>query len=72
MGLREDKKQRMRVSIIENAIALFRERGFDATRVDPWVGGILLVDEYFSSTLKFILQVFFVIDESRGHPAGPL
>ena len=33
MGLRESKKRRVRALIIENAIALFRERGFDATPV---------------------------------------
>ncbi len=33
MGLREAKKQRIRLDIIENAIALFRERGFEATKV---------------------------------------
>lgn len=33
MGLRETKKQRARATIIENAVALFRERGFEATRV---------------------------------------
>ena len=33
MGLRETKKQKMRASIIENAIGLFREQGFEATTV---------------------------------------
>ena len=33
MGLRETKKEKVRSAIIENAIALFRERGFEATRV---------------------------------------
>jgi AcrR family transcriptional regulator len=33
MGLRESKKQRMRGQIIENAIVLFRERGFEGTPV---------------------------------------
>jgi AcrR family transcriptional regulator len=33
MGLRQDKQQRQRIEIIENAIALFRERGFGAVKV---------------------------------------
>ena len=33
MGLREIKKQKVRASIIENAIALFRQDGFEATTV---------------------------------------
>lgn len=33
MGLRADKKLRTRLLIIENAIALFRERGIEAARV---------------------------------------
>ena len=33
MGLREIKKQKIRAAIIENAIALFREHGFEATTV---------------------------------------
>jgi len=32
-GLRESKKQRRRQALIENAVALFRESGFEATRV---------------------------------------
>jgi AcrR family transcriptional regulator len=33
MGLRQDKQQRQRIEIIENAIALFRERGFGGVKV---------------------------------------
>src|SRR5438132_14216409 len=33
MGLREQKKQRQRLEIVEAALELFRERGYDATRV---------------------------------------
>jgi AcrR family transcriptional regulator len=33
MGLREEKQARQRALIIENAIALFRERGFGAVRI---------------------------------------
>jgi len=33
MGLREDKKQRQRQEIVRVALELFRERGYDETRV---------------------------------------
>jgi NADH dehydrogenase len=33
MGLREEKKQQTRQAIMEAAVLLFRERGYDATRV---------------------------------------
>lgn len=33
VGLRERKKQRLRQTIVEAAVALFRERGFEETRV---------------------------------------
>lgn len=33
MGLREQKKRRQRHEIVETALALFRERGYDRTRV---------------------------------------
>lgn len=33
MGLREAKKERLRSSVIENAVALFREHGFESTTV---------------------------------------
>jgi len=33
MGLREAKKERVRASVIENAVALFREHGFESTTV---------------------------------------
>jgi AcrR family transcriptional regulator len=33
VGLREQKKQRQRHEIVETALALFRERGYDQTRV---------------------------------------
>ena len=33
MGLREQKKERQRREIVETALALFRERGYDETRV---------------------------------------
>jgi AcrR family transcriptional regulator len=33
VGLREDKRRRLRAAVIENAVALFRDRGFDAITV---------------------------------------
>src|SRR5438445_10236762 len=33
MGLREDKKRRQRQEIVQTALELFRERGYDQTRV---------------------------------------
>lgn len=33
MGLREEKKEQLRRDILDAAVALFRERGYDATRV---------------------------------------
>src|SRR5947209_11063400 len=33
MGLREQKKQRQRLEIVQAALELFRTRGYDATRV---------------------------------------
>lgn len=38
MGLREAKKRRARSAIIENAISLFRQQGFEATTVREIVG----------------------------------
>ena len=47
MGLREAKKQRIRNDIIANSIALFRERGFDATRVQDIARPLELSDATF-------------------------
>ena len=47
MSLREQKKKRIRAAIIENAIALFRERGFDATRVQDIARPLELSDATF-------------------------
>ena len=47
MGLRQQKKLRIRASIIENAIALFRERGFEATRVQDIARPLELSDATF-------------------------
>ena len=33
MGLREEKKEQQRQAILETAVGLFRERGFEQTRV---------------------------------------
>ena len=47
MGLREAKKERTRGEIIENAIALFREQGFEATTVREIVGRCELSEATF-------------------------
>jgi AcrR family transcriptional regulator len=47
MGLRQQKKLRIRARIIENAISLFRERGFDATRVRDIARPLELSDATF-------------------------
>ena len=47
MGLRDEKKRRTRERIIENAIALFREQGFDATRVRDIARPLELSDATF-------------------------
>ena len=47
MGHREEKKRRIRAAIIENSIALFRERGFDATRVQDIARPLELSDATF-------------------------
>jgi AcrR family transcriptional regulator len=40
VGLREEKKERLRHQILETALALFRERGYDNTRVQDIIEGV--------------------------------
>ena len=47
MGLREEKKQRQRREIVEIALALFRERGYDQTRVSNIAHGAGISDATF-------------------------
>jgi AcrR family transcriptional regulator len=53
MGLREQKKERQRREIVEAALELFRERGYDETRVGDIVESIGISEatfyNYFSS-----------------------
>jgi AcrR family transcriptional regulator len=47
VGLREEKKQRQRREIVETALALFRERGYDQTRVSDIVERVGISDATF-------------------------
>ena len=47
MGLRESKKRKVRASIIENSIALFRQQGFEATTVRAISGACELSEATF-------------------------
>lgn len=47
MGLREQKKQRQRREIVETALTLFRERGYDQTRVSDIAQGAGISDATF-------------------------
>jgi AcrR family transcriptional regulator len=40
MGLREDKKARMRAELYETAMRLFSERGYEATRISDIVEAV--------------------------------
>jgi AcrR family transcriptional regulator len=47
MGLRAEKQRRQRVSIIENSIALFRERGIESVRIADIVSACEISDATF-------------------------
>jgi AcrR family transcriptional regulator len=47
MGLREQKKQRQREEILQIALALFREHGYDETRVRDIAAGAAVSDATF-------------------------
>lgn len=47
MGLREEKKQRQRQAILDTAMALFREQGFEGTRVSDVTERLRISDVTF-------------------------
>jgi AcrR family transcriptional regulator len=47
MGLRQEKKQLLRREILDAAITLFRERGYDATRVRDIIGRLRISEATF-------------------------
>ncbi|MGH8974455.1 MAG: TetR/AcrR family transcriptional regulator [Acidimicrobiia bacterium] len=47
MGLREEKKQELRQAILDTAVALFRERGFEGTRVQDVTGRLRISEGTF-------------------------
>src|SRR5947207_12374027 len=47
MGLREEKKQRQRQAILDTAVALFREQGFERTRVSDVTGRLRISEVTF-------------------------
>lgn len=78
MGLREDKKREQRQKIFDRAIELFRERGFEETRVRDIVAPLRISEatffNYFPTKLAILeayandvakLFVGFVDDEAR-------
>ncbi|MGO9601888.1 MAG: TetR/AcrR family transcriptional regulator [Candidatus Binataceae bacterium] len=68
MGLREEKKEYQRRQIIEVAIALFRERGYDRTRVQDIIAKLRISEatffNYFSSKDELLHE--FVLDWVEG------
>lgn len=47
MGLREEKKERTRREILDTAIGLFRERGYDNTRIQDIIERIPISEATF-------------------------
>ncbi|MGB8411364.1 MAG: TetR/AcrR family transcriptional regulator [Candidatus Binatus sp.] len=61
MGLREEKKARQRREIMDQAVALFRKRGYDQTRVQDIIGRLRISEATFFNyfpTKDAILQEF--------------
>src|SRR5215468_11785147 len=61
MGLRAEKKNKLRGRIFENAIQLFKERGFDEVTIDDIVGQLEISQatffNYFPSKDAILHQV---------------
>jgi AcrR family transcriptional regulator len=84
MGLREEKKQRLRAQLYETAIELFRTRGFDETRVQDVIDAVgvseptffnyfrskdAVLEEFASRALDgFLDQLRQAVDDSQ--PVG--
>jgi AcrR family transcriptional regulator len=63
MGVREEKKHRLRSQLYQTAIELFRERGFDQTRVQDVVERVGVSDPTFFNhfpTKEAVLEEFAV------------
>lgn len=60
MGLREEKKRRQRREIVEVALALFRERGYDQARVSDIARGAVISEATF---FNYFSSKEFVLDE---------
>jgi len=63
MGLREEKKERLRREILDTAIDLFRERGYDATRVQDIIDRVRISEATFFNyypTKDALLDAFAV------------
>jgi AcrR family transcriptional regulator len=60
VGLREQKKQRQRSEIVETALTLFRERGYDQTRVSDIAQKVGISDATF---FNYFASKDLVLDE---------
>ena len=60
MGLREEKKRRQRREIVDVALGLFRERGYDQTRVSDIARGAVISEATF---FNYFSSKEFVLDE---------
>jgi AcrR family transcriptional regulator len=61
VGLREDKKERLRTQLYETAIELFRSRGFDKTRVQDVIQAVGVSEPTFFNyfpTKEAVLEEF--------------
>src|SRR5689334_3299302 len=61
MGLRDDKKRETRQAILDTTLALFREQGFDATRVQDVVARLRISEGTFFNyfpTKQSVLEAF--------------